>query len=668
MEIVKCGDDPFPTDEPLASFISRIRKAWDHYSEGRPFDAISGIRAPVRESWKLCSDLAVDPLLRKAPDVLGETELFARQQSFAHLATVDYFFQGLEHLTDSSEYIVAVADADGYLLKIMGNAKLLAYVTGRNFTVGAKWGESTTGTNAIGTSIRTGKTAEVVAAEHFCEGWHGFACTATPIRYLGTGRILGTIDVTSRVSKFHPHNRALTESLVRAVEREIYLKNQEADEWLTNCFLEALSSQSDQRLILLDREGRIRRACLKGSPLNGMNQQNLKGKLLKDVLTDLDDVGLLRTPESRSLQDGIRAKICPLSTHGSYVGALIHLDAPAPRKKSPETRNREVEHCEPIGRSSSFMEILTRAKDIAQVDCNTCIEGETGTGKGVLAHFLHSHSRRKDKPLIVVNCGTIPKDLACSELFGYEFGAFTGAKKNGHEGKFQAACGGTIFLDEISELSLEAQAVLLHVTEDRFVTPLGSNRPRKIDVRIVVATNKSLKDEVQKGAFRKDLYYRFNVVRISLPPLRHRPEDVPLLAKHFVDHFARVKGERPMDLDTEALEALIAYDWPGNVRELKNAIEHAVIFCRGSSIGLAHLPAEIQCHAPRIAGRAESKTDQSYIRFLSAHKACSGNISRMAQMLGVSRPTIYKWKERFGLESHDMGQSEKSQNSGGNAE
>lgn len=656
METVEHRDEFFPTDETLSSFISRIRKAWDHYSEGLPCDAISGIRAPVRESWKLCSDLAVDPLLRKAPVVLSEAELYARLRTFTHLTSVDYFFQGLEHLTDCSEYVVAVADADGYLLKIMGNAGLLAHVTGRNFTVGAKWVESSTGTNAIGTSIRRGKTAEVVAAEHFCEGWHEYACTATPIRYPATGRVLGAIDVTSRVSKFHPNNRALTESLVRSVEREIYLKNQEAEECITNSFLEALSRRSDRRLILLDREGRIRRHCLMGLSLSGFGREELSGKLLKDVLKGLDDIVGVREQECRLLENGMTVKIEPLQTKRSYVGALVHLDASVPRTKSRDTRsNGVVHHCEPIGRSSHFVEILTRAKDIAEVDCNTCIEGETGTGKGVLAHFIHNNSRRRDKPLVVVNCGTIPKDLACSELFGYEFGAFTGAKKNGHQGKFQSAVGGTIFLDEISELSLEAQSVLLHVTEDRFVTPLGSNKPQKIDVRIIAATNKSLQEEVRKGAFRKDLYYRFNVVRINLPPLRQRPEDIPLLAKHFVHHFGGELRQRLMDVDTEALEALISHDWPGNVRELKNAMEHAVIFCKGSSIGLAHLPAEIRCHATRISGRQESKSDQSYIRFLSAQKACSGNVTKMAQMLGVSRPTVYKWKERYQQVPHTPG-------------
>lgn len=653
METVDRRDDSFPADEPLFSFISRTRKMWDLYSDGRPFEAISGIRSHVRESWKRCRDLAVDNSLGKAPHVASEDEVVARRESFGAMPIVDDLFEGLEHIADTSEHLIALSDAEGYLLKIVGERKLMAYVENLNFAEGAKWLESYTGTNAVGTCISTGRTAEVVGAEHYCQGWHDYACTASPIRHPGTGRILGSIDMTSRVSQFHPQNRSLTESLARIVEREILLKHREAEEWGTNCFVEALTRKSGQRLILLDREGRIRRYCLMGLPLGAMAEEDLKGKLLKDVLTGLDDIRTLREQECRVLANGMTVKIRPLQARRLYVGALIHLDAPAPRKKSPDTRSQgAIQPCEPVGQSSCFQEILERAKDIAQVDCNVCVEGETGTGKGVLAHFIHGYSNRRDKPLVVVNCGTIPKELACSELFGYEFGAFTGAKKNGHQGKFQAAVGGTIFLDEISELSLEAQSVLLHVTEDRFVTPLGSNKPERIDVRIVVATNKSLQEEVRRGAFRKDLYYRFNVVRLNLPPLRQRPEDIPLLARHFIHGFSVDLKQRSMDLDTEALEALISYDWPGTVRELKNAIEHAVIFCRGASIGVAHLPAEIQCHAPRTAGKQAPKSDQNYIRFLSAQKACSGNITKMARMLGVSRPTVYKWMERYELVAH----------------
>jgi formate hydrogenlyase transcriptional activator len=229
-----------------------------------------------------------------------------------------------------------------------------------------------------------------------------------------------------------------------------------------------------------------------------------------------------------------------------------------------------------VGQSPAFQHVLELARQVAATPTTVLITGETGTGKEVIAQAIHDWSPRQSKPLIRVNCASFPAGLVESELFGHERGAFTGADR-AREGRFELADGGSLFLDEIGEMPLETQAKLLRVLQDGMIDRLGGKRPVRVDVRVIAATNKDLAAAVKNGTFRADLYYRLNVFPIALPPLRNRPEDIPLLARHFVEQY-RVKLNRPSkDIDQNSLERLIRYTWPGNVRELENVIERAMI-------------------------------------------------------------------------------------------
>jgi formate hydrogenlyase transcriptional activator len=229
-----------------------------------------------------------------------------------------------------------------------------------------------------------------------------------------------------------------------------------------------------------------------------------------------------------------------------------------------------------VGQSPAFQHVLELARQVAATPTTVLITGETGTGKEVIAQAIHDWSPRQSKPLIRVNCASFPAGLVESELFGHERGAFTGADR-AREGRFELADGGSLFLDEIGEMPLETQAKLLRVLQDGMIDRLGGKRPVRVDVRVIAATNKDLAAAVKNGTFRADLYYRLNVFPIALPPLRNRPEDIPLLARHFVEQY-RVKLNRPSkDIDQNSLERLIRYSWPGNVRELENVIERAMI-------------------------------------------------------------------------------------------
>jgi transcriptional regulator with PAS, ATPase and Fis domain len=270
-----------------------------------------------------------------------------------------------------------------------------------------------------------------------------------------------------------------------------------------------------------------------------------------------------------------------------------------------EALRREVEKSftfeDIISRNQRMQEIFGILPDVALSDSTILIEGDSGTGKELMAKAIHNLSSRRAEPLIIVNCGAIPDTLLESELFGYKAGAFTGATRD-KPGRFAQADGGTIFLDEIGDVSPALQVRLLRVLQDKSFQPLGGTQTQTSDVRVLAATNKDVRAMLQDGKFREDLYYRIQVFRISLPPLRERIEDIPLLAQHFVDRLNRLKGKDITGLSREALTSFMHYDWPGNIRELENSIEHAFILCHGGLIGLRHLPRH--CGTPSRWGTA----------------------------------------------------------------
>ncbi len=242
-----------------------------------------------------------------------------------------------------------------------------------------------------------------------------------------------------------------------------------------------------------------------------------------------------------------------------------------------------------ISKNSEMLRIFDILPGVAESDSIVLIEGETGTGKELIARALHNLSYRKDKPFVAVNCGALPDTLLESELFGYKAGAFTDARKD-KPGRFAIAETGTIFLDEIADISPALQVRLLRVVQERIYEPLGATKPVRADVRIITASNRDLGGLVKSGEFREDLYYRINVIRIKLPPLRSRKEDIPLLVDHFIRRFNNLKRKLIADISPDALAALVSHDYPGNIRELENVIEHAFVLCRGTTINVDDLP------------------------------------------------------------------------------
>lgn len=366
----------------------------------------------------------------------------------------------------------------------------------------------------------------------------------------------------------------------------------------------------------------------------GIPIKDEKGNILRVINTsrDITQESRLQSEleETKTIMQGYKQELEQLKQHALQNNKIIF--------KSEQMRN-----------------VVTLASKVAEVDSTVLILGESGVGKEVIASFIHQNSRRKEKPFIKVNCGAIPESLLESELFGYEKGAFTGASKDGKRGLFEVANEGTLFLDEIGEIPLPLQVKLLRVLQEKELVRLGGTKPVQVNVRIIAATNRNLEEEVQKRAFREDLYYRLNVVPIRIPSLRERREDILPLALHFIDKFNREYNTNKM-FSPEAMEKLQAYKWPGNVRELQNIIERLVVIAEHKIIEVHHLP-EILIHAQNhLNGISVSNImplDQAKElverQLLTMAKERYGTTTKIAEVLGVNQSTISRKITKLGI-------------------
>ena len=312
-----------------------------------------------------------------------------------------------------------------------------------------------------------------------------------------------------------------------------------------------------------------------------------------------------------------------------------------------------------IGKSHKMQEVYRLIKSVARTNVTVLIHGDTGTGKELVARAIHYESPRARKPFVVVNCAALPETLLESELFGHVRGAFTGATAD-RKGRFEMAAGGTLFLDEISEVSPAIQVKLLRVLETKEFERVGDSRTTAVDVRLICATNRNLREEVAEGSFREDLYYRINVVAIALPALRERDEDIPLLVNHFIDRFNVETGKHVTKVSQEAMDLFIDYDWPGNVRQIENAIGHAFVHCRGEIILPEHLPQDILESTPVLkdAGGTVLGSLEDVERTVIAEtlKKCRGNRSQAARRLGIGRSSLWRKMKKYGLAAEPRGQ------------
>ena len=408
--------------------------------------------------------------------------------------------------------------------------------------------------------------------------------------------------------------------------------------------------------LVLDERGRITFVSDRGLEILGLAAEHVIGQAWEQALPlQKQDRSMLREMIDSSSRNGKVGPVCLEGPRTCWIEMEIHRDPRYPGRQIMVLNDRTELHTlrqalneqasfhDLVGKSHAMIRMYQLVRDVAQVDTTVLIEGETGTGKELIARAIHSSSGRKNKPFIAANCAGLTDSILTSQLFGHKRGAFTGAV-NDQQGLFEAAEGGTLFLDEIGDIPPPVQTALLRVLQEKEITRLGEARPRKVDVRVVAATHHNLSEDVVRGSFRADLLYRIRIARIQLPPLRERREDIPLLTHSFLSQICTATGKIVDAVSPDTLRLLMSYVWPGNVRELKSAIEFAVISCKGKDILPTDLPPEIAAVpvAPSPSTWIPLSGQDEKSKLLAALSDAKGNRTEAAKRLGVSRATFYR--------------------------
>lgn len=454
-----------------------------------------------------------------------------------------------------------------------------------------------------------------------------------------------------------------------------------------NRIVENLLHSLHDGIVVIDGDGVIVYANPAYTRVLGINTGSVIGKKMSEIAPEAIALQCLKTKEpiinkpSRVISLGIDIVVnaTPVIKNGNLIGVISLFRDVSEITCLTEQLNRMNEYAkylqtelasrdgrpkefeELISNSKNFINVLKQSSKVAKTDSAILIRGESGVGKDILATAIHNASKRKNSPLIKINCAAIPENLLESELYGYEEGAFTGAKKGGKPGKFELANKGTLFLDEIGDMSVVLQAKLLRTLQDKKIERLGGIKTTQIDVRIIAATNQNLDEKIRERSFREDLYYRINTFQLFIPPLRERKDDIIFLAGHFLSEQNEKYG-KSLSFDKKVIHTLYNYSWPGNVRELQNVVEHAVIICEGNYIGLNDLPPNLLQNTHITHKPTENPDDLNLTKIISdleetiinkAMLKAKGNKSEAIKMLGISRANFYSKLNKYQKNMHN---------------
>ncbi|WP_321916335.1 sigma-54-dependent Fis family transcriptional regulator [Paraburkholderia sp. J11-2] len=622
--------------------------AWERFLAGE-----SSTSAPpaLIDSWQRSLRSGVSPTAVSAPIAVHGDEVAAllwRHRDL--LAAADRLFTVTADLFADSHSILLLTNQDGVILKAAGDLRTQAAGEKIHLTIGGDWCEGSAGTNGIGTALATREPTYIHASEHFCEGIKAWSCAAAPICEPGTGAVIGVLDISGPPSTYQINNLTLAVTAARQIE--MVLAEQAAREHmrlLAFC-LQRVSSSDATGMVAIDRSGRLVHTTGRVTLPVGIGER-FPGMSETSAVEDW----------AQHLPAGLSAEwFNPVVVDGSPIGAMLVVPARtrpvsvrlAGRGEADPQRNGFAQI---QGQSSAMQAAVNRGRQLASRRVPVLIEGETGVGKELFARAIHGEEGGTG-PFVAYNCGAASKELIASELFGHVRGAFTGATTEGRPGRFELAHGGTLCLDEIGEMPLELQPVLLRVLEEGVIYRLGDTQPRRVDVRLLAMTNRNLREEVESGRFRRDLYYRISVTRLRIPPLRERDIDIDLLVEHFNRKLALRHGVPERQLGTEVMAVLRAYSWPGNVREMRNVIENMLLTSSEPAVSLDDLPVELLDEIsmsgaiPSLRDEAASLEATERLAIARAVHNTHGNLAQAARALGVSRSTLYRKIELYQLE------------------
>ncbi len=624
------------------------------------------IRSNILASWKRCRAWGIDPYLRKTNKVMEGEKLQQRlREKYPLLQVVKPYMQNIYNIVEGSGFIIFLSDNDATVLHVVGEEKVLEeYKSDSNFQVGANWSEDCVGTTAVNMVLKEERPIQISGKEHYCYEQRKWTCSGVPIKD-ASGKPLAVLSMAGRSEQFHLHTLGMLVAAEMAIENQLQVMEASEKMMLTARYHRAVMDAVTEGILSIDRNGIITYMNKSASKILLYDAKKAIGKHVTEivdfrpVILDVLNAGKgYKNKEfiinsKRGRLHFVKSAI-PIVDENGEIDGVVDVFREIKEIKSLVNQmvgaQAQFDLTDIVGESKEILEAKRQAVTAAHCFSNVLLMGESGTGKELFAQAIHNESSRACGPFIAVNCGAVPRDLIEAEFFGYEEGAFTGARQGGRPGKFEMAAGGTIFLDEIGEMPIDMQVKLLRVLQEKRVTRVGGNKTIPVDVRVIAATNKQLRREMEEGTFRKDLFWRLNVITINIPPLHQRKGDVLLLAGYFLRKY--VKEDGVCRLDEKTSEILENYSWPGNVRELENALERAVIFAENQVILPEHLPKNIlNNHKKRISmyyhfGTLKQVEEEAIREVL---EFCRGNISQAANLLGIARNTLYCKMRNYGI-------------------
>ncbi len=650
------------SDSPAFALPSRremqeVATAWEAFMAGRN-EGLEKVRPVIRESWQRAQRLGVDPYLQKIPAILSAEELESLQERADLVHVVVPLFEMIVKVWEKEKFLISLGDRHGRLLHLSGHPRILQQATEMNAIPGSGVGEEQIGTAITGVVLVQDCPDYVLWSEHYCRRFHSWASLGAPIHHPLSGETIGVVEASGH-HLTHPHALGIIEHIAGRIEQLLHHEELLRRTTLLDEYHQFLLRHPHDTVLAIDRRGHVCGASPSVARMLEAPQQVLdksllmipgwqvKGFLPPTQQEDLRPYDLQVSVPGRGLS--FNAAAIPINGQRQSAGTILVLPRPGSPRQTKERSSpwpATYTFTDLVGNAASFQKCLTLARQAAEQNFPVLLSGESGTGKELLAQAIHTASPRRQGPFVAINCGIASDELLAAELFGYAEGAFTGAVKGGRTGKLELAHGGTLLLDEVEEMSPRMQVSLLRVLEEGRVTRVGAERPVGIDVRVIAASNEDLKQAVSQKRFRLDLYHRLCSFPISLPPLRERKEDIPLLARHLLEQL----GFTYLHPTSETLALLTRYSWPGNIRELRNVLLRATQLAPGTVLTPAELPREVIAAATEStsppAGSLQ-KTERALI--LQALAEAGGNLAQAAARLGIHRVTLYRKLKRYEL-------------------
>ena len=642
-----------------------INNSWREFIET---DEVTGSIVPqmVLESWKRSIRYGIDPYGSISPIRLSSNEIVQKmRENEIMIKAAKPFIELLKVAVKGSGFSITLANKEGYVLGVSGDREILKMAQENNYLPGCRRTEDEVGTNAIGLTLVLKKPVQLTGAEHFNSNFHQWTCSSAPI-FSHRKDLLGIITLSGKSKDAHIHTFGLVVAASEGIENKIVEYQVAQDRDRLNHYLNSIFNSISEGIIAIDLKGHVVRYNQIAKKMISLIDKKVIGKCLNNAVRIQQEVWLeILNGEPFSNKEiciNISNKphyficsITPIGNKADPIGKILIL------KESHQVRHlvqrltgntAKFVFSDIIGQTSEIIEQIRISKVASKSNSRVLIIGESGTGKELFAQAIHNESLCKNGPFLAINCAAVPRELIEAELFGYREGAFTGARKGGVVGKFELADQGTLFLDEISSMPLDMQTKLLRVIETEQITRLGDTLPRLIDVRLVAASNQDLLEKIRNGEFREDLYYRLNVVEISIPPLRNRMKDLRILVEYILDKLCfQLNFIMRKNISVTAYKLLFSYQWPGNVRELENYLERACHLCQENLILPKHLPRGLYEKDQKPLQTATTIPEAEKNMILLALSECNGNKSQAAQLLKISRSTLHRRLKTYQIEN-----------------